>query len=124
MSDCTNCTGRNTAVSSDGTDAVDKTCPAVGYQKVDVCVPVTVIPFANAQTTTTHCCGDPVVVSGDTPCSGIKNGVCVFTITQTLCIEIPVEFGAAATVGEAFVDCLGADSEDICKNCGKEAETV
>lgn len=100
----------------------DHTCPAVGYQKVSVCVPVTVTPFAHAGATVTKCCGDPVVVAGETPCSGKKNGVCSFTISQTICVEVPVNFGATAAVGDTFVDCLGASADDICINCKNEQE--
>ena len=95
----------------------DQTCPAVGYQKVAVCVPVTVKPFANTKPTITTCCGDPIVISGDTPpCAGKKNGTCQFKITQLLCVAVPVEFGAKAEVGDTFVDCLGA-TETPCPEC-------
>ena len=36
-------------------------CPAVGYQEVDVCVPVTVKPFANVLTPKIKHVGTPVV---------------------------------------------------------------
>lgn len=99
-----------------------KTCPAVGYQKVSVSVPVTIKPFAHTGTTRIRCCGHPVVVSGETPCSGKKNGSCTFTISQTICVEIPVEFGAATTVGDTFVDCLNASAYDICHECKCEED--
>lgn len=110
---------KNTSTS---TESTDKTCPAVGYQKVSVCVPVTVTPFAHTQATKTQCCGNPVVVSGDTPCAGKKNGVCTFTISQTICVEVPVDFGVTATVGDTYVDCLGASSYNICTNCNNEED--
>lgn len=96
---------------------VDTTCPATGYQSVAVCVPVTVTPFARIETTTTHCCGDPVVTPNATVCPGTINGSCRFTITQNLCVEIPVEFGATATVGSPSVQCGNATAEDICSAC-------
>lgn len=34
-----------------------------------------------------------------------------------ICVAVPVEFGANAVVGEAYVDCLGVSSEDICTDC-------
>ena len=37
----------------DSVTADEGTCPAVGYQKVDVCVPVTVEPYANVTGTVT-----------------------------------------------------------------------
>ena len=112
MSDC-NC---NELIAADQEDK-DKNCPAKGFQKADVCVQVTVTPFAKAETPKTTCCGDPVVTSGDKPCAGRKNGECKFTIKQTICVEVPVVFGAKATVGDTFVDCLGASGEDICTDC-------
>lgn len=94
----------------------DQTCPSVGYQTVSVCVPVTVTPFAHTNPTSTHCCGDAIVTSGNTPCPGSRNGTCSFTISQTLCVEVPVEFGASASVGDTYVNCIGASSED-CTDC-------
>lgn len=101
-----------------------KTCPAVGYQKVGVSVPVTVIPFAQAGATKTKCCGASVVLSGDTPCEGKKNGVCTFTLSQTLCIEIPVDFGATTIVGDTYVDCMKASSYDTCRDCREPKDTA
>ena len=87
-----------------------QTCPAVGYQSASICVPVKVTPFAQTGATMTKCCGDPVVTPGLEVCNGIKNGSCFFTITQDICMAIPVEFGAVATVGDTFVSCNGASS--------------
>ncbi len=117
MSDCVMCSD---IVNAASTEPETETCPATGYQKVGVCVPVTITPFAETGKTRTKCCGDPVVVSGDMPCAGKKNGVCTFTISQTICVEVPVKFGAEATVGDTYVDCLGASAEDICRNCKDE----
>lgn len=47
----------------------------------------------------------------------MKNGVCSFTVSQNICVAVPVEFGVNAVVGEAYVDCLGVSSEDICTDC-------
>ncbi|MGN1201948.1 MAG: hypothetical protein ACI4RF_01525 [Eubacterium sp.] len=117
MSECTNCS--QTLYTAE-INTEDKTCPTTGFQKASVCVPVVVTPFAHAGKTVTKCCGDPVVVSGDKPCPGRKNGTCTFTISQTICVEVPVDFGATAQVGDTFVDCLGSSADDICKNCDDE----
>lgn len=93
------------------------TCPAVGQQKVNVSVPVTVTPFAHTYATMTKCCGEPVVTAGDGACTGSKYGTCKFTISQTLAIVVPVEFGAEASVGETYVHCLGACADDNCHKC-------
>ena len=54
---------------------------------------------------------------GRVVCEGIRSGACVFTISQDFCVSVPVEFGAEATVGEAYVNCGGASAEDICTAC-------
>lgn len=94
-----------------------QTCPTVGYQSASICVPVTVTPFAQTGVTVTKCCGDPVVTPGREVCGGIKNGSCFFTITQDICVAVPVEFGAVATVGDSYVNCNGASEKDICTDC-------
>lgn len=96
-----------------------QTCPAIGYQAASVCVPVTVTPYAQTGTTITKCCGGPVVTPGRIACEGVKNGSCVFTLSQDICVAVPVDFGAVATVGEAYVNCNNASSEDICSECTK-----
>lgn len=112
-----NCIYESNAALTDDENA----CPAVAYQSADVCVPVTVAPYASVGTAVTTCCGDPVVTEETPSCAGRKNGVCTFTITQTVCIEIPVYFGATATSRDAYVTCLGASSEDICTDCAAAA---
>ena len=98
----------------------DQTCPAVGYQSASVCVPVTVTPFAHASATRTKCCGAPVVTAGRKACGGTKNGTCSFTITQDICVAVPVVFGATAAVEDTYVTCNGTSSEDICTDCDKD----
>lgn len=94
-----------------------QTCPAVGYQSASICVPVTVTPFAQTGMTATKCCGTPVVTPGREVCNGMKNGSCVFTITQDICVAVPVEFGAVATVGDTYVSCNEVSDNDICTGC-------
>lgn len=112
----------NSKVNTSDPEPQTATCPATGFQKASVCVPVSVAPFANTGTTVTKCCGNPVVVSGEKPCKGTKNGVCHFTISQTICVEVPINFGARAQVGDTFVDCLTASASDICTGCGNDEE--
>lgn len=99
-----------------------KTCPATGYQKVSVCVPVKVTPFANPGSTTTFCCGEPTIKPGVEYCDGIIGGSCSFTITQNLCVAVPVEFGAVSEVGDAAINCGEVSSKDICSYCHHENE--
>lgn len=97
----------------------DQTCPAVGYQAATICVPVTVTPFAKTGATFTKCCGNSIVMPGRNTCGGVKNGACSFTISQDICVAVPVDFGAVATVGDTFVNCSGASSDDSCTQCEK-----
>ncbi|MDO4516035.1 MAG: hypothetical protein Q4C76_02720 [Bacillota bacterium] len=90
-------------------------CPAIGYQRSTVCVPVTVTPFARVGTPITSCCGAPVVTAGDVcPRNG---GVCRFTISQQICVAVPVEFGARAVAGTPSVQCGEVSSTNICADC-------
>ncbi len=104
--------------------AEDQTCPAVGYQSASICVPVTIKPFAKTGTTFTKCCGTPVVMSGSEKCEGQVNGTCVFTISQDICVAVPVEFGAVASVGDTYVNCNGASANDICTECKQPEEPI
>lgn len=101
-----------------------ETCPATGYQTMSVCVPVTVTPFAETGATKTKCCGDSVITPGIDTCMGIKNGTCSFTISQDLCIAVPVAFGAVASVGDTYVNCTYASEKDICNDCSKLPDTA
>ncbi|MGN1160011.1 MAG: hypothetical protein ACI4SE_07415 [Lachnospiraceae bacterium] len=90
---------------------LDKTgCLAVGYQDVNVCIPITIKPFGEVGNAETKCVGRPVVIAGCDECPGCPDKVCKFTISQKLCVEVPVVFGARAEAGEASVDCGCAES--------------
>lgn len=58
-----------------------------------------------------------MVTPGRDVCAGVKNGSCFFTITQDICVAVPVEFGAVATVGDSYVNCNGVTDQDICTSC-------
>lgn len=100
-------------------EPVDETCPSVGFVPISVCTPVTVTPFVNELPTTTFCCGEPILRPGSTPCTGVENGSANFTITQRICVRVPIEIGATTEVGNPFVQAGNATSEDICTDCGQ-----
>ena len=95
-------------------------CESTFYQTETVCVPVTVTPFAESKGATARCCGKTVVTKQEKCPTGSKS--CMFTITQPLCIEVTIEFGADIDTGEASVIC-GDVSESGCK-CGDVEESV
>lgn len=45
----------------------------------------------------------------------MKNG----SITQDICVAVPVEFGAVATVGDSYINCNGTSEQDICTDYEK-----
>lgn len=98
----------------------ENTSPSMAYQRSSVCVPVSVKPFATAGTPVTKCCGSPFITLGKNTCEGVKNGECVFTITQDICVEMPVHFGATATVGDTYVNCISASENNTCLDCRSE----
>lgn len=87
-------------------------CSAIGYQDVNVCIPVTIKPFGEVGNARTRCMGNAVISEGCDKCAGKPGNVCKFTISQTLRVEVPVIFGARAEAGEASVDCGCADRTD------------
>jgi hypothetical protein len=96
-----------------------KGCSAVGYQDVNVCIPVTIKPFGEVGNAKTQCMGEAVVSVGCDKCKGKPGAVCKFTISQKLRVEVPVIFGARAEIGEAAVDC-GCGVEEECDCEGNE----
>lgn len=96
----------------------ESSCTVYGSQRATVCVPVTVTPFASVGDTVTRCCGSPTVTPGTAVCGGTPMGKCVFTISQDVCITVPVSFGAGSVVGQYSVLCGGADTGESCPDCG------
>ena len=92
-------------------------CPAVGVQTVDLCVPVMVMPHAMVGQTRVICCGNPIITPGNNcPISPITE--CGFTIRQRVCVEVPVEFGADANALDVHVHCdtamVGVSCDELC----------
>lgn len=95
-------------------------CPGVGSQHATICLPVSICPYAVTGPAEVHCCGDIKITPYCDHCRGKVNGHCDFTITQTIKIDVPVEFGATVKVGDTFVECghkPGAASEDGDGDC-------
>lgn len=89
-------------------------CETSTYQTATVCAPVTVTPVATPGRTRTTCCGGPIVNPGLT--CPTTNRQCYFTVSQRVCIEVPISFGATASVGDATISCEDISSEG-CTEC-------
>jgi uncharacterized repeat protein (TIGR01451 family) len=88
-------------------------CAVEGEQMIDICLPVSVRPFANVGNVTTRCCGPAVITPGTAVCPGIPGGRCDFVISQRVCVNVPVEFGAAVQPGVPHSLC----TEEDCSSC-------
>ena len=80
-------------------------CTKTIFQQETVQVPIAVRPFANTGDATVICCGNPVITRDETPPT---DGQCHFIVTQTICVEIPITFGANVTHGTTVSTCAGA----------------
>jgi len=89
-------------------------CSTVGTREIEICVPVTVRPFANVGDTKVRCCGEAIYSAEQ--CRGIPGGECNFNILQRICVEVPIEFGAEIDTDEMLVAC-GISGTYSCANC-------
>jgi len=106
------------AISSNRIDeGANRVCQAESYQRMRVFAPVTVQPYVRTGRTRTSCCGRASVEPGISSCNGQQSGSCTFTISQVICVRIPVYFGADAETGDLCVNCLGVSNENICAIC-------
>ena len=87
-------------------------CRATTQRSLDVCASVSVMPFARVSGITTRCCG-PVIIEPGLNCQGEPITSWDFTVRQSICVEVPVEFGADANVGVL----RGTWGEVGCPNC-------
>ena len=92
-----------------------ESCETTVYQNVGVCVPMTVTPFAVVGAIDVTCCGAATV--SDTPCPDSGSTNCTFYVSQNLCVEVPVSFGAVGDPGTAIVSCGGVNQEGC--DCGE-----
>ncbi len=84
-------------------------CGSVVTQRMSICVPVTVTPWARVGDINAECCGEPVLTPGTVLCPGDEDASCSFTISQQLCMQIPMTFGATAVPGTPRTDCDGVE---------------
>lgn len=96
-------------------------CESLFNHKETICVPVTVTPFARPGTARTICCGKPAIIT-EASCYGERTS-CSFTVSQDLCIELPITFGAHVETGTISVQCDGI-SEGSCSCSDEEMQEI
>ncbi|MEG1501163.1 MAG: hypothetical protein RR396_04335, partial [Clostridiales bacterium] len=95
------------------------TCTSITSQYADVSLPLKVKPYAIVGKLEAECCGEPIVAVH--PCQGANCSCgCEITITQTVCIRIPVEYGADANTGDITAVCK---RNQCCPNTGTNTST-
>lgn len=91
-------------------------CDKTARQCVEVSLPLKVTPNASTGTITTTCEGNPVVT-----CTAAADGRSLtVTVTQRVCLSIPVRFGADAEPEpeKATIACGGTDTDtDMDDDC-------
>lgn len=88
-------------------------CAKTGTQCVNVSTPVVLTPVADVGMVSVSCTGEPAAT-----CTANAEGTaCTVTLTQRLCVSIPITFGVDHTGGEPSIGCAAcADGE--CAPCG------
>ena len=85
-------------------------CSKIGTQCVDIAASVTLTPTASVGAVTVACQGTPTVTcqtNGDA-------SSCLLTITQEVCVSVPVTYGVTLTNGDATIAC----TDNNCIGCG------
>lgn len=87
-------------------------CNKITTQCVDVTAPVTLMPTASVGTVTVSCQGTPSVTCTTDPCGTS----CTITLTQQICVSVPVRYGVTMNTGEPTIACCdGAPGSCACK---------
>ena len=85
-------------------------CDKVSTQCVDIALPMTVIPVAGIGTVTTSCQGMPSV----TCVTADDSQSCILTVTQRVCLNIPVRFSAVAESDSPTIACAAGGNGSVC----------
>lgn len=76
-------------------------CNKVTTHCVDVTAPLTLTPTASIGKVTVACQGDPTVSCDSNP-TGTS---CIVTLTQKICVTVPVRYGVSMSADEPKIDC-------------------
>lgn len=91
-----------------------RNCEKVVHQKAKINLPVSIEPYVISGKIKTKCCGVPTVTID--PYCDCKD-CCHYLITQKICIDIPLKFGAITETKDSFIECEEAyiDDESPCE---------
>ena len=84
-------------------------CNRIGTQCVDISEPLLLSPTTTVGTAAVTCQGTPVI-----SCVANEEGTaCTVTVTQQVCVSVPIRYGVTMTSGEPTIACA-----DSCIGCG------
>jgi hypothetical protein len=83
----------------------ENACKRVVVQKADVSVPIEIRPSAVVGRITSECMGEPRITNESHP------ECCHVTITQTICVIIPIEYNVTSRVEDSEVSCHTASAQ-------------
>jgi hypothetical protein len=86
-------------------------CPATVHETVCVQALVTITPVVNVGEIQTRCVGGPVI--GACPGTPSPTNSCTFTVSQNVCVEVPLDFSAGATAEPTGIIC-GTPTAGLC----------
>lgn len=120
MSNCTNCTNSDSAIyTASPLDDVVEVCPTVVHENVCVQGTVTITPNIDIGDSRSFCLGNPMVGS----CPGELSQFCSFTVSQRICVQIPLTFSATATAVPNGIVC-GTPQTGECANGNACTHTI
>lgn len=85
-------------------------CNKVGTQCVDVSAALTLVPTAAVGTVSVSCQGTPSITCVTAP----DGTCCTVTLTQQICVSIPVRYGVTMSTAEPTIAC----ADNSCVGCG------
>ena len=80
---------------------VPSECPVIVHETVCVQAEVTITPQVVPGIIESFCVGEPMIG----PCPGTPVEECTFTVSQSICVQIPLTFSAAATAEPTGIVC-------------------
>lgn len=84
-------------------------CEKTGVQCVDIAAPLTVEPTAAVGAAAVSCQGSPSVCCVTEP----DGRSCTVTVTQQVCISVPIRYGVTLTAGSPTIACAGSDCREL-----------
>ena len=98
--------GRNGSVSIPSSSCIGK----AGTQCVDISQPIVLTPTASLGTVVSSCPGSPSV----TCVTSSDGAACTVTLTQRVCISIPVSYGVEIAPGDPIITCADGTASCSC----------